>query len=85
VWSDKVAKYQSMLVEGMCYEITNISVSKNNYKFKPTCHDYRLFFKDMTTVEPVDDSIVPFYAFKFTSYDKIFKARNEDSHLIGIF
>jgi len=39
----------------------------------------------MTTVEPVDDSIVIFYAFKFTSYDEIFKVKNEDSHLIGIF
>jgi hypothetical protein len=84
VLRDKVAKYQSMLFEGMFYEI-NISVSKNNYKCKPTCHDYRLSFKDMTTVEPVDDSIVHFYAFKFTSYDGIFKVKNEDSHLIDIF
>ena len=36
-------------------------------------------------MEPIDDSVVPFYAFKFTSYDEIFKVKNEDSHLIGIF
>jgi len=72
-----VTKYQFMLIEEMCYEITNISVSKNNFKFKPTFHDYRLFFfKDMTTVEPVDYSIVILYVFKFTSYDKNFKAKN---------
>ena len=59
-----------MLIDGMCYEITNISVSKNNYKFKPTCHDYRLSFKDMTTMESVVDSIIHSYAFNFTSYDK---------------
>lgn len=36
------------------------------------------FFKNMTTVKSIDDSIVSFYAFKFTSYDKKFKAKNED-------
>jgi hypothetical protein len=64
MWSNKVAKYQFILVEEMCYETTNISSCENNYKFKLACHDYRLFFKDMTTVELVDDSIVRFYAFK---------------------
>jgi len=36
-----------LLFKGICYEITNISLSKNNYKFKSTCHDYRLFLKDI--------------------------------------
>ena len=39
----------------------------------------------MITVKLVDDSIVPFYAFKFTSYDKKFNAKNEDSYLADNF
>jgi len=79
VWREKVTKYQSMLVQRMCYEITNTSISKKNYEFKQTCHEYILFFKNMITVKSVDDSIVHFYAFKFTLYDKILKVKNEDS------
>jgi len=39
----------------------------------------------MTFVKSYDDSIVPFYTFKFTLYDPMFKAKNEDSYLIDIF
>jgi hypothetical protein len=78
VWSDKVVKYKSMLVEGMCYEIRNTSICKKNYEFKQTSHEYILFFKNMFSVKSIDDSTVPFYAFKFTSFDEIFNAKNED-------
>jgi hypothetical protein len=39
----------------------------------------------MATVKSVDDSVVHFYAFKFTSYDEIFKVKNEDMYLTGSF
>lgn len=39
----------------------------------------------MTTVKSIDDSIISFYAFKFTSHDKKFKVKNEYSYLIDIF
>jgi len=38
----------------------------------------------MIPVKSDDDSIVSFYAFKFTLYE-IFKAKNEDSYLIDNF
>jgi len=50
-----------------------------------TSHEYRLFLKNMTVMKSDDDSTVHFYAFKFTSYDKNFKAKNEDSYLIDNF
>ena len=39
----------------------------------------------MTPVKSDDDSIVSFYAFKFTSCYEIFKVKNEDSYLIDNF
>jgi hypothetical protein len=76
VWSDNVAKYQSMLIERIYYEITNISITENNHKFKPTYYECRTFLKNIIIVKPIDDSTIPFYVFKFILYNDIFKAKN---------
>lgn len=57
----------------------------HNYELKQTSHEYILIFKNMTIVKSVDDLIVPFHAFKFTSYDESFNVKNEDSYLIDNF
>lgn len=84
MWRDNVEKFKPMVIVGGCYEIFIISIVISNYKFKLTCHEDRLFLKNMTTVEPNDDSTILFDAFKFTTYVDIFKAKREDLHLIGI-
>lgn len=72
-----------MLQEGRCYELANLTVALNTYKFRPTTHEYRLYFKMMTTVKPVDDAIIPFFGFHFTPHSDIFQASREDLHLVG--
>ena len=45
-------KYQSMLIDVICYEMKNILFSNNNHRFKPTSYEYRIFYKTTTIVKP---------------------------------
>jgi hypothetical protein len=64
------------------YEITNITIAKNNYKFKSTSYECicRLFLKNITTIKLIDDSTIPFYPIH--TYNDIFKVKNEDLQVI---
>lgn len=92
MWSTAAERFASVLLEGRCYELSNLSVALNTpkfrpmtHKFRPMTHEYRLYFKMMTAVKAVDDSAMPFFGFNFIPYSDIFQASREDSHLVGKF
>ncbi|XP_057418763.1 replication factor A protein 1-like [Lotus japonicus] len=84
VWSSHVAKFESSLKEGFCYEIRGFSVAMNNYIYKPCTHSCRLYFKFDTFVKPIEGLEIPFYGFNFTPYSAIFQQSREDEKLIDV-
>jgi len=47
----KKEKYQSTLIDVICYEIKSNLISNNNHKFKPTSYEYIIFYKSITIVK----------------------------------
>jgi hypothetical protein len=50
----------------------NISIVKNNYKYKATSHEYSPFLKNIITIKMNNNSPVPFYACEYSHNIMIF-------------
>ncbi|KAJ1398112.1 hypothetical protein SESBI_31349 [Sesbania bispinosa] len=84
VKSFHVYLFEQNLVEDNVYMISNLNVALNSAKFKPTSHEFRMFFKRETEVRWVEDSTIPVNAFCFVPYNDILNESNEERHLVDV-
>ncbi|KAJ1375280.1 Nucleic acid-binding, OB-fold [Sesbania bispinosa] len=61
VKSIHVYLFENSINEGNVYMLENLSVALNSGKYKPTMHEFRMFFKRETRVTLVEDSSIPLY------------------------
>ncbi|KAJ1379153.1 hypothetical protein SESBI_47123 [Sesbania bispinosa] len=59
VKSIHVYLFENSINEGSVYMLENLSVALNSGKYKPTMHEFRMFFKRETRVTLVEDSSIP--------------------------
>ncbi|KAJ1387382.1 hypothetical protein SESBI_40042 [Sesbania bispinosa] len=64
--------------------LENLSVALNSGKYKPTMHEFRMFFKRETRVTLVEDSSIPLYGFSFVPFVEILNETKDDRRLVGI-
>ena len=65
-----IVKHKLVLVEGKCYIIQNFHVGKNDGKFLPTSHNFRINFNWSTNIRECDANI-PEYGCHFVFFDDI--------------
>ncbi|XP_057418322.1 replication protein A 70 kDa DNA-binding subunit A-like [Lotus japonicus] len=66
-----INKYRSSIIEGNCYLIGNLTVSKNNGRYKVTRHNFRLFFQNTTAMKEVNSEKIPKSKFDWASFTDI--------------
>ncbi|KAJ1383413.1 hypothetical protein SESBI_43413 [Sesbania bispinosa] len=71
VKSIHVYLFENSINEGNVYMLENLSVALNSGKYKPTMHEFRMFFKRETRVPLVEDSSIPLYGFSFVPFVEI--------------
>ncbi|KAJ1403992.1 Nucleic acid-binding, OB-fold [Sesbania bispinosa] len=64
--------------------LENLSVALNSGKYKPTMHEFRMFFKRETRVTLVEDSSIPLYGFSFVPFVEILNETKDDRHVLGV-
>ncbi|KAJ1412634.1 hypothetical protein SESBI_20365 [Sesbania bispinosa] len=84
VKSIHVYLFENSINEGNVYMLENLSVALNSGKYKPTMHEFRMFFKRETRVTLVEDSSIPLYGFSFVPFVEILNETKDDSRLVGI-
>jgi len=72
IWNNQIENFESLLRERTCYEIRNLTIMLNSYKYKATNDQYRLYFKSNISAKSIVDSSISFYEFSFTPYTNIF-------------
>ncbi|KAJ1381999.1 Nucleic acid-binding, OB-fold, partial [Sesbania bispinosa] len=84
VKSIHVYLFEGVLLEGSVYMLENFSVALNSAEFKPTMHEFRLFFKRETQVRLIEDSSIPINGFSFVDFSEILNEKNKESHLVDV-
>ncbi|KAJ1411964.1 Nucleic acid-binding, OB-fold, partial [Sesbania bispinosa] len=84
VKSFHVYLFERNILEGNVYMISNLSVALNAAKFKPTFHEFRMFFKRETEVRLIEDSTIPNNVFSFFPFKDILNEELEDRHLVDV-
>ncbi|KAJ1409100.1 Nucleic acid-binding, OB-fold [Sesbania bispinosa] len=84
VKSIHVYLFEGIVLEGNIYMLENVSVALNSAKFKPTIHEFRLFFKRETQVRMIEDSNIPMNGFSFVPFTDILNEKNDESRLVDI-
>ncbi|KAJ1383416.1 hypothetical protein SESBI_43416 [Sesbania bispinosa] len=83
VKSIHVYLFENSINEGNVYMLENLSVALNSGKYKPTMHEFRMFFKRETRVTLVEDSSIPLYGFSFVPFVEILNETKDDRRLVG--
>lgn len=79
-----INKYRSSIIEGNCYLIGNLTVSKNNGRYKVTRHNFRLFFQNTTAMKEVNSEKIPKTKFDWASFIDIGSGAINRDWIIGI-
>ncbi|RLM70118.1 uncharacterized protein C2845_PM17G06740 [Panicum miliaceum] len=80
-------KFLKSVVEGHCYYIRNIQVSKQERKFKAIPSTYTIFFTSWTIIEDIRAEVsanIPHYIFNFVDYDDLDHRARHGQGLIDI-
>ena len=77
-----IAKHKPVIVEGRCYIIQNFHMGKNDGKFLPTSHTFKINFNWSTNIRECDANIPP-YGFQFVLFDDILEKKIPENKLIG--
>ena len=64
--------------------LSNFVVALNSIRYKPTNHEFRIFFKKETSVFLIEDSAIPMNGFSFVPYNQILIEKKEDKYLVGM-
>ncbi|KAJ1402374.1 hypothetical protein SESBI_28066 [Sesbania bispinosa] len=83
VKSIHVYLFENSINEGNVYMLENLSVALNSGKYKPTMHEFRMFFKRETRITLVEDSSIPLYGFSFVPFVEILNETKDDRRLVG--
>ncbi|KAJ1437362.1 hypothetical protein SESBI_03690 [Sesbania bispinosa] len=84
VKSIHVYLFENSINEGNVYMLENLSVALNSGKYKPTMHEFRMFFKRETRVTLVEDSSIPLYGFSFVPFVEILNETKDDRRLVDV-
>ncbi|KAJ1429520.1 Nucleic acid-binding, OB-fold [Sesbania bispinosa] len=84
VKSIHVYLFENSINEGNVYMLENLSVTLNSGKYKPTMHEFRMFFKRETRVTLVEDSSIPLYGFSFVPFVEILNETKDDRRLVDV-
>ncbi|KAJ1378390.1 hypothetical protein SESBI_47922 [Sesbania bispinosa] len=84
VKSIHVYRIENSINEGNVYMLENLSVALNSGKYKPTMHEFRMFFKRETRVTLVEDSSIPLYDFSFVPFVEILNETKDDRRLVDV-
>ncbi|KAJ1419474.1 Nucleic acid-binding, OB-fold [Sesbania bispinosa] len=84
VKSIHVYLFENSINEGNVYMLENLCVALNSGKYKPTMHEFRMFFKRETRVTLVEDSSIPLYGFSFVPFVEILNETKDDRHLVDV-
>ncbi|KAJ1414826.1 Nucleic acid-binding, OB-fold [Sesbania bispinosa] len=76
--------FENGINEGNVYMLENLSVALNSGKYKPTMHEFRMFFKRETRVTLVEDSSIPLYGFSFVPFVEILNETKDDRRLVDV-
>ncbi|KAJ1407816.1 hypothetical protein SESBI_24005 [Sesbania bispinosa] len=84
VKSIHVYLFENSINEGNVYMLENLSVALNSGKYKPTMHEFRMFFKREIRVTLVEDSSIPLYGFSFVPFVEILNETKDDRRLVDV-
>ena len=76
--------FENFLLEGNVYVMSNLAVALNSTKYKPTNHEFKIFFKREIGVFLIEDSEIPINGFSFVPYSQILTEKREDNYLVGM-
>ncbi|KAJ1392395.1 hypothetical protein SESBI_35847 [Sesbania bispinosa] len=77
-----VYKFQSTLIEGAAYSISNFGVGENSGEFKYSMHLYKVNFEYNTRVVLMRDCTIPRFQFSFVSLADIMAPYFDNNYLV---
>ncbi|KAJ1416126.1 hypothetical protein SESBI_17647 [Sesbania bispinosa] len=79
-----VYKFQSTLIEGAAYTISNFGVGENSGEFKYSMHLYKVNFEYHTKVVLMRDCTIPRFQFSFVSLADIMAPSFDNNYLVDV-
>ncbi|KAJ1438274.1 hypothetical protein SESBI_03174 [Sesbania bispinosa] len=79
-----VYKFQSTLIEGAAYSISNFGVGENSGEFKYSMHLYKVNFEYHTRVVLIRDCTIPRFQFSFVSLADVMAPSFDNSYLVDV-
>ncbi|KAJ1426341.1 hypothetical protein SESBI_10360 [Sesbania bispinosa] len=79
-----VYKFQSTLIEGAAYSISNFGVGENSGEFKYSMHLYKVNFEYHTRVVLMRDCTIPRFQFSFVSLADVMAPSFDNSYLVDV-
>ncbi|KAJ1378510.1 Nucleic acid-binding, OB-fold [Sesbania bispinosa] len=79
-----VYKFQSTLIEGAAYSISNFGVGENSGEFKYSMYLYKINFEYHTRVVLMRDCTIPRFQYSFVSLADIMAPTFDNSYLVDI-
>ncbi|KAJ1381562.1 Nucleic acid-binding, OB-fold [Sesbania bispinosa] len=79
-----VYKFQSTLIEGAAYSISNFGVGENSGEFKYSMHLYKVNFEYHTRVVLMRDCTIPRFQFSFVSLADVMAPSFDNNYLVDV-
>ncbi|KAJ1415607.1 Nucleic acid-binding, OB-fold [Sesbania bispinosa] len=77
-----IRKFDSCVVEGEVYKVTDFAIIKNLGKFRATSHGFKLVFNATTKLLPTLVGSIPFHGLSFLKTSDIMKTKGHSDYLL---